>query len=403
MELAKRLSKIKPSPTLAVTALANSLKAQGIDVIGFGSGEPDFDTPQSIKNAAVKALEQGKTKYTPSGGIPELKKAIVEKFKRDNNLEYKISEVTVNCGGKHSFYNLMQVLLNSGDEVIIPAPYWVSYPDIVLLADGVPVIIHTDESTDFKINPKMIEKHITKKTKAIVINSPSNPTGSMYTMDELKAIGEVLKKYDICIVTDDIYEVIVYDNKKFCNIVNAVPELKPKTMVLNGVSKTYSMTGWRIGYMAGDETIIKQVEMIQSQSVSNPTSIAQWAAVEALTGDQSVLNPMLEAFARRREIIVKGLNEIQGIECHNPDGAFYVFPNVKGVYSLPGFKSIKDKYKDAALSSKLSSYLLEEARVAVVPGVAFGSDDNIRLSFATSDKNIIEGLKRIKEAVEKLA
>jgi aspartate aminotransferase len=249
----------------------------------------------------------------------------------------------------------------------------------------------------------MLEKHITKKTKAIVINSPSNPTGAMYTLHELKAIGEVLKKYDICIVTDDIYEVIVYDNKKFYNIVNAVPELKPKTMVLNGVSKTYSMTGWRIGYMAGDETIIKQVEMIQSQSVSNPTSIAQWAAVEALNGDQSVLNPMVEAFARRREIIVNGLNDIPGIECHKPDGAFYVFPNVKGIYSMPGFKSISNKYKDEALSSKLSSYLLEEARVAVVPGVAFGSDDNIRLSFATSDKNIIEGIKRIKEAVEKLA
>lgn len=402
MELAKRLSKIKPSPTLEVTALANSLKAQGVDVIGFGSGEPDFDTPQSIKNAAIKALQEGKTKYTPSGGIPELKKAIVEKFKRDNNLEYKISEVTVNCGGKHSFYNLMQVICNSGDEVIIPAPYWVSYPDIVLLADGIPVIIHTDESTDFKITPEILEKHITNKTKAIVLNSPSNPTGSMYTRDELKAIGEVLKKYDVCIISDDIYEVIVYDNKKFNNIVNVAPELKPKTMVLNGVSKTYSMTGWRIGYMAGDEKIIKKVEMIQSQSVSNPTSIAQWAAVEALNGDQNVLTPMLEAFARRREIMVNGLNDISGIECHKPHGAFYVFPNVKGVYSLPGFKSISNKYNDKALSLKLSSYLLEEARVAVVPGIAFGSDDNLRLSFATSDQNIIEGIKRIKEALEKL-
>ncbi|HOM87343.1 MAG TPA: pyridoxal phosphate-dependent aminotransferase [Spirochaetota bacterium] len=402
MELAHRLKKIKPSATLAVTALANSLKAQGVDVIGFGSGEPDFDTPQSIKDAAIKALVDGKTKYTPSGGIPELKKAIVQKFKRDNNLEYKLSEVTVNCGGKHSFYNLMQVLLNSGDEVIIPAPYWVSYPDIVLLADGTPVVIHTDELTNFKITPEMLKKHINKKTKAVVINSPSNPTGSMYTLDELKALGELLKNYDICIITDDIYESIVYNGNKFYNILNAIPELKSKTMVLNGVSKTYSMTGWRIGYMAGDETIIKQVEMVQSQSVSNPTSIAQWAAVEAIMGDQSFINEMLQAFTRRKEMIVKGLNDINGVECHNPDGAFYVFPNVKKIYQCNGFKHIIDNYKGDSLSSKLSSYLLEEARVAVVPGVAFGSDNNVRLSFATSDKSIIEGLKRIQEAIEKL-
>ena len=402
MELAHRLKKIKPSATLAVTALANSLKAQGVDVIGFGSGEPDFDTPQSIKDAAIKALVDGKTKYTPSGGIPELKKAIVQKFKRDNNLEYKLSEVTVNCGGKHSFYNLMQVLLNSGDEVIIPAPYWVSYPDIVLLADGTPVVIHTDELTNFKITPEMLKKHINKKTKAVVINSPSNPTGSMYTLDELKALGELLKNYDICIITDDIYESIVYNGNKFYNILNAIPELKSKTMVLNGVSKTYSMTGWRIGYMAGDETIIKQVEMVQSQSVSNPTSIAQWAAVEAIMGDQSFIDEMLQAFTRRKEMIVKGLNDINGVECHNPDGAFYVFPNVKKIYQCNGFKHIIDNYKGDSLSSKLSSYLLEEARVAVVPGVAFGSDNNVRLSFATSDKSIIEGLKRIQEAIEKL-
>ena len=402
MELAYRLKKIKPSATLAVTALANSLKAQGVDVIGFGSGEPDFDTPQPIKDAAIKALADGKTKYTPSGGIPELKKAIVQKFKRDNNLEYKVSEVTVNCGGKHSFYNLMQVLLNSGDEVIIPAPYWVSYPDIVLLADGTPVVIHTDELTNFKITPEMLKKHINKKTKAVIINSPSNPTGSMYTLDELKALGELLKNYDICIITDDIYESIVYNGKKFYNILNATPELKSKTMVLNGVSKTYSMTGWRIGYMAGDETIIKQVEMVQSQSVSNPTSIAQWAAVEAIMGNQSFIDEMLQAFTRRKEMIVNGLNEINGVECHNPDGAFYVFPNVKKIYQCNGFKHIIDNYKDDSLSSKLSSYLLEEARVAVVPGVAFGSDNNLRLSFATSDKSIIEGLKRIQEAIEKL-
>ena len=402
MQFSDRILKVKPSPTLAVTALANSLKAKGIDVIGFGAGEPDFDTPQFIKEAAIRAIESGKTKYTPAGGIPELKEAITMKFKRDNNLEYRISEVTVNCGGKHSFYNLMQVLLNKGDEVIIPSPYWVSYPPMVMLAGGKPVIIETTDKTGFKITPDDLKKSITKKTRAVVINSPSNPTGATYNRDELLALAEVLIKYDILIITDDIYEFIIYDNQKFYNLAILSEELKQRTIVLNGVSKTYSMTGWRIGYMACDEAIIKKVEVLQSQSTSNPASISQWAAVEALTGDQSVVNEMLSAFVRRRKLIVDGLNSIPGINCLMPSGAFYVFPNTSGIYKGKDWKSVAEKYKDDFNSTTLSSYLLEEANVAVVPGIGFGSDNYIRLSYATSDENIVKGLERIKGAVEKL-
>lgn len=399
MKFSNRILQIKPSPTLAVTALANSMKAKGIDVIGFGSGEPDFDTPQSIKDAAIRALEAGKTKYTPAGGITELKDAIVMKFMRDNKLEYKSSEVTINCGGKHSFYNLMQVLLNKGDEVIIPAPYWVSYPPIVELADGVPVIIDTTEDTKFKITREQLANSLTRKTRAVVINSPSNPTGSAYTKKELLDLAEVLADRDIVIVTDDIYESIVYDGFEFSNIAQISDELKKKTMVLNGVSKTYSMTGWRIGYMAGDKDIIKKVETIQSQSTSNPTSIAQWAAVDAITGDQTIITEMVHAFARRRKLIVDGLNKIPGFNCLMPDGAFYAFPGISDAYKFDGWKKISKNIQDENNSSKLSTYLLEEAKVAVVPGIAFGSDDHIRLSFATSDTNIIEGLKRIAEAM----
>jgi len=402
MILSDRILKVKPSPTLAVTALANSLKAQGIDVVGFGSGEPDFDTPQFIKDAAIKAIESGKTKYTPAGGIKELKEAVVEKFMRDNNLEYKVSEVTINCGGKHSFYNLMQVLLNDGDEVIIPAPYWVSYPSMVLLAGGNPVIIDSSEETGFKITPEQLKAKITDKTKAVVINSPSNPTGAAYSRKELAALAEVMADKDLVIISDDIYESITYGDFEFCNIANLSDELKKKTIVLNGVSKTYSMTGWRIGYMAGDENIIKKAETLQSQSTSNPASISQWAAQAAITGDQSVINKMLTAFTRRRELIIKGLNEIPGINCIYPDGAFYAFPGLSELYQMKGWERISSKYDGEFNSSKFSSYLLEEARVAVVPGVAFGSDSHIRMSFATSDESIVEGLKRIANAVGKI-
>ena len=402
MELSERILKVKPSPTLAVTALANSLKAQGVDVIGFGSGEPDFDTPVSIKNAAINAIKSGKTKYTPAGGIIELKNAVVEKFKRDNNLTYANSEVTINCGGKHSFYNLMQVILNDGDEVIIPAPYWVSYPSMVSLAGGNPIIVEATEEMGFKITPEQLKNVITAKTKAIVINSPSNPTGAAYSKEELKALGDVVIDKDILLVSDDIYESITYDGFEFYNIASISEEFKKKTIVLNGVSKTYSMTGWRIGYMAGDEKIIKKVETLQSQSTSNPASISQWAAVEALNGDQSVIDEMVVAFTRRRELILNSLNEIPGFNCINPNGAFYAFPGIQGVFELPGWKNLSDKYDDEHNSSKLSSYLLKEANVAVVPGIAFGTDKHLRLSFATSDKNIIEGVKRIKEAINKL-
>ncbi len=402
MKFSKRIGQIKPSSTLAVTALANSLKSKGIDVVGFGSGEPDFDTPDHIKEAAIKAIRDGKTKYTPAGGINELKEAIVYKFKRDNNLQYKTSEVIVNCGGKHSFYNLMQVMLNNGDEVIIPAPYWVSYPAMVMLAGGKPVIIDTNEKNGFKLKPAQIKNAITNRTKAILINSPSNPTGATYTKKELEELVKVLLKYDIPVITDDIYEFFLYSNEKFYNVANLSEELKKRTIVLNGVSKTYSMPGWRIGYMACDEEIIKKIDIIQSQSTSNPTSISQWASIEALKGDQACVHKMLEAFTGRRTIIVEKLNEIPGIECLAPGGSFYVFPNVKGVFKHKGWNAVKKKYGGESNSSILSSYLLEEARVAVVPSLDFGTDSNIRLSFATSGENILKGMVRIKEAISRL-
>ncbi len=402
MKFSERILSVKPSPTLAVTALANSLKAQGIDVIGFGSGEPDFDTPRFIKDAAIRAIESGKTKYTPAGGIPELKEAIAMKFKRDNNLEYSNSEVTVNCGGKHSFYNLMQVLLNGGDEVIIPAPYWVSYPPMVLLAGGNPVIIDTTDEKGFKITPDQLNSAITKRTRAVLINSPSNPTGATYTRAELEALAEILEKKDLLIISDDIYEFILYENRSFYNLAMLSDSLKRKTLVLNGVSKTYSMTGWRIGYIAGDEEIIKKVEILQSQSTSNPSSISQWASVAALTGDQRIVDDMIDAFVRRRKLIVDGLNAIPGIQCINPEGSFYAFPNVQDLYRSKSWESVEKKYGAENRSGTLAAYLLEEANVAVVPGIGFGSDNYIRLSFATSDENITEGIKRIAGAVEKL-
>ncbi|HOK01784.1 MAG TPA: pyridoxal phosphate-dependent aminotransferase [Spirochaetota bacterium] len=402
MKFSDRIQRVKPSPTLAVTAMAAQLQSQGIDVIGFGSGEPDFDTPQNIKEAAIKAINSGKTKYTPSGGIPELKEAVVKKFKRDNNLEYQLSEVIINCGGKHSFYNLIQVIIDDGDEVIIPSPYWVSYPDMVLLAGGKPVFIETDISTGFKIKPQQLEQKITSKTKAVVINSPSNPTGAAYTRHELEELARVLEDKDLIIISDDIYETIVYDGFKFFNIANISEKIKEKTIVLNGVSKTYAMTGWRIGYAAGNSDIIKKMDILQGQSTSNPTTISQWAAVEALSGDQSVLDHMLVAFDRRRNFVVDGLNNIPGLKCYKPEGAFYAFPDCSEVYKLKGWSKVSEKYKDDYKSSSLCAYLMEEARTAVVPGIGFGNDNYFRISFATSDEKLKEGLKRIKEAIEKL-
>lgn len=402
MKFSDRILKVKPSPTMAVSSMAAQLKAKGVDIIAFGTGEPDFDTPKHIRDAAIRAIESGKTKYTPAGGIPELKEAVVKKFKRDNNLEYSQSEVIINCGGKHSFYNLMQVLLNDGDEVIIPSPYWVSYPDMVLLAGGTPVIINTEAVAGFKISPAQLEAAITPKTRAVVINSPSNPTGAAYTFDELKALAALLEKTDVIPISDDIYETILFEGSEFFNIANVSQTMKKRTVVLNGVSKTYAMTGWRIGYMAGEKDLISKIDIIQSQSTSNPTTISQWAAVEALTGDQTVLSDMMVAFERRRNFVVKELNSMPGISCYNPAGAFYAFPGITGIYELKGWKSVFEKYKDQYKSSSLCAYLMEEARTAVVPGIAFGNDSYFRMSFATSDDNLKEGLKRINEALNRL-
>lgn len=397
MKLAARVAKIKPSETLAITAKANALRAEGRDVIGFGAGEPDFDTPENIKSAAIRAIEAGFTKYTPVGGTDELKDAIIAKLKRDNALEYKRSQIVVSCGAKHTLYNLAQALLDAGDEVIIPAPYWVSYPDIVVLAGGTPVIADTLEKDGFKMKPEQLQAAITSRTKAVVINSPSNPTGAAYSPEELKALAAVLLDKEIFVICDDIYEKIIYADFPFANVAQVEPKIKDRTIVVNGVSKAYAMTGWRIGYAAGPEQVIAAIGKIQSQNTSNPASISQKAAVEALNGDQAVVSKMVVEFRKRRDTIVQLLNEIDGVKCLLPEGAFYVFPNVSEIYgrSLQG--------KKITNSTELIDYLLDEANVATVPGAAFGSDSHIRLSYATSLKNIEEGLQRIKNAIAKLS
>jgi aspartate aminotransferase len=396
MKLAERVNKIQPSPTLAIDAKAKALKAQGVDVVGFGAGEPDFDTPVNIKEAAKKAIDAGFTKYTPVGGTDELKDAIIAKMKKDHGLEYSRDEVSVACGAKHSLYNISQALIQEGDEVIIPAPYWVSYPDQVVLAGGTPVFIETDETTAFKITPEQLEKAITGKTKALLINSPCNPTGSSYTVAELEAIGRVCLKHDFMIITDDIYERLVYDGLKFANIVQVLPELKPRTIVVNGVSKTYAMTGWRIGYACGPRELMGAITKMQSQSTSNPTSIAQKAAVEALNGPQDAVAAMVVEFEKRRTYIVERLNAIPGVTCFKSTGAFYVFPNFSVVYG----KSFNGK--KISNSTEFAAYLLEEAKVAIVPGVAFGADRYARLSYAVSMENIKKGLDRIEAAIKNL-
>jgi len=387
MLFAKRVETLKPSATLEITAKANQLKSEGFDVIGFGAGEPDFDTPDNIKQAAVTAINNGKTKYTPVPGIIELRKAVANRFSSDYGVKYDFSEVIVSCGGKHSLFNIFMSILNSGDEVIIPSPYWVSYPAMVELCGGKPVIINSSINEGFKLTPDKLKKAITDKTKAVVINSPSNPTGSSYSEDELKSLVDILKNKDIYIISDDIYYKIIYDNYKFVNAVMLYPDIKDKVIIVNGVSKTYSMTGWRIGFTLANKEIISVMSKIQGQSTSNPTSIAQYAALEAVAGDQSVIKDMVSEFKKRRDFIVKELNEISGVKCYNPEGAFYVFPDISGVI----------KNKNLKGSADFSSKLLDEKKVAVVPGVAFGNDSHIRLSYATSMKNIEEGIKRIKE------
>jgi len=397
VELSNRVQSIKPSPTLAVTARAAKLKAEGKDIIGLGAGEPDFDTPQHIKDAAIAAINKGLTKYTAVGGTPGLKNAIVAKFKRENDFNFEAQQILVSCGGKQSFFNLVLSVINPGDEVIIPAPYWVSYPDIVLIAEGKPVFIHTGIEQNFKISAEQLEAAITPKTKMFVINSPSNPSGAVYTRDELKALGEVLSRHpQILIATDDMYEHILLSNQRFINIVNACPELSPQAIVLNGVSKAYSMTGWRIGYCGGPSHIITAMENIQSQSTSNPSSISQAAAEAALNGDQSCMNPMIAAFKERNIFVTEQLNQIRGVRCLSSEGAFYAFADVR--------QSIDDLYKRNLIGAQndivFSEYLLENAGVAIVPGSAFGCEGYMRLSFATSLENLKQALSRIKNLLK---
>ncbi len=391
IKLSNRVKAVKPSPTLAITARAAQMRAAGKDIIGLGAGEPDFDTPEHIKAAAVKALADGFTKYTAVDGIPSLKKAIIAKFKNDNGLDYQLNQILVSCGGKQSSYNLTQAMINPGDEVIIPAPFWVSYPDMVLLADGVPVIIETTQEQHFKISPTQLRAAITDKTRLIFINSPSNPSGIAYTLEELTTLGDVLKDYpDIIIATDDMYEHILWKQGTFVNILNAHPEFYDRTVVMNGVSKAYSMTGWRIGYAAGPANLIEAMCTIQSQSTSNPTSISQVAAEAALTGDQSFIERMCTEFKQRHDYVVTELNSIDGIECIETDGTFYVFPNVEKL--IARLDNIKDDLD-------FSEYLIEQAGVALVPGSAFGCPGHIRISIATSMKNLQGALERIKKAI----
>lgn len=391
VQLSDRVNNIKPSPTLAVTNRAAELRAAGKNIIGLGAGEPDFDTPDHIKQAAIQALNEGFTKYTAVDGTPALKKAIINKFKNDNGLEYDAKQILVSCGGKQSFFNLSLALLDKGDEVIVPAPYWVSYPDMVIMADATPVIVTTTQEQRFKMTAEQLEAAITEKTRLVVLNSPSNPTGVAYSADELRALGEVLLKHpNVLIATDDMYEHIRFNDEPFVNILNACPELYDRTIVLNGVSKAYSMTGWRIGYAAGPATLIGAMKKIQSQSTSNPTSIAQVAAQAALEGSQDCVAEMVVAFKARHEFVVSTLNAIDGVSCIPADGTFYAFPSFQKIIDND------DRFED---DIALAEFLLTEAGVALVPGSAFGAPGNMRLSFATSMEVLEDALSRISKAL----
>jgi aspartate aminotransferase len=396
MKLGPLTKVLRPSPTLAVTMKAKALQKEGRDIIGFGAGEPDFDTPDNIKAAAIRAIQEGFTKYTPVGGIDEHKDAVIEKLRRHNRLDYKRSQIVVSTGAKHTLFNMAQVLFGRGDEVIVPAPYWVSYPDIVQLADATPVIVDSTEAEGFKLTPAKLKKAVTARTKALILNSPSNPTGAAYAPDELKALAEVLAGTEIIVISDDIYEKIVYDGFVFANMANVSGEMKEKTIVVNGLSKSHAMTGWRMGYAAGPDNVIAAMTEIQSQSTSNPTSIVQKASIEALLGDQSFIPKMVAEFKRRRDTIVAALNAVPGITCATPAGAFYVFPRVAALYGKT--------YRGKAItnSNEFSEFLLEEANVAVIAGGVFGNDEYIRLSYATSMELIVEGTKRIARAVASL-
>ncbi len=392
VQLSDRVNNIKPSPTLAVTNRAAELRAAGKDIIGLGAGEPDFDTPDHIKAAAIQALNEGFTKYTAVDGTPALKKAIIHKFERDNGLKYATNQILVSCGGKQSFFNMSLALINPGDEVIIPAPYWVSYPDMVAIADGIPVIIHTNQENRFKVTPEQLDMAITPKTRLVVLNSPSNPTGVAYSRAELKALADVLLRHPhVLIATDDMYEPILWSEEPFSNIVMACPDLYDRTIVLNGVSKAYSMTGWRIGYAAGPQKLIGAMKKVQSQSTSSPTSISQVAAQVALEGSQDCVKEMVHAFRQRHDFVVAALNDIEGVECIPADGTFYAFPSFhKIIEANPAFTDDID----------LAEFLLTDAGVALVPGSAFGAPGNLRLSFATSMQVLEDAIGRIKKALQ---
>lgn len=399
MQTASRLKRIKPSPTLAVSAKATEMKAQGIDVISLGAGEPDFDTPESIKKAAIAAIERGETKYTPVDGTKALKEAVVNKYARENNLTFSINEVTIGAGGKQVIFNLMLVSLEPGDEVIIPAPYWVSYLDIVNFAEGAPVVVACPEQNNFKLTAQLLESAITPKTKWLFLNSPSNPSGAGYSADELKALADVLLKHEhVNIMSDDIYEHVVYDGFKCINILEVEPRLRERTFLVNGVSKAYSMTGWRIGYGVGRPELIKAISMLQSQSTTNPSSISQAAAVAALNGPQDFIPVNNETFRRRRDFVVSALNQIDGITCKTPEGAFYVFPSMEG---LVGRKTKSGRVINNC--SDFAELLLEQAHVAVVPGIGFGMENYFRISYATSDANLQKALARIADFVSSLS
>ncbi|QBZ83784.1 Aspartate aminotransferase [Hydrogenovibrio crunogenus] len=384
--LSNRVNRVKPSLTLVISAKAAELKRAGKDIISLGAGEPDFDTPDHIKSAGISAIQNGQTRYTAVDGTPELKGAIIEKFKRDNNLTYEMDQILVSSGGKQSFYNLCQGLLNDGDEVVIPAPYWVSYPDMALLAGGEPIIIEADIEQGFKITPEQLKAAITPKTKMVVINSPSNPTGAVYTASELKALGEVLQQYpDIVIASDDMYEHILLNDTPFTNILEVCPELTDRTVVMNGVSKAYSMTGWRIGYAGGPKDLIAAMRKVQSQSTSNPCSISQAASTEALNGPQDCIETMLTEFKKRHEFVVERINEIPGFKCIPAAGAFYAFMDVKEAMKQKGYETDAD----------FATAILEEVEVAAVPGSGFGAEGHLRISFATSMVNLINALDRI--------
>lgn len=396
MRLAERVSRIKPSATLEIAAKAAAMKSEGIDIIGFGAGEPDFDTPENVKKAAIEALKKGYTKYTPVSGINGLKDAIIAKLQRENGLTYNRDEIIVSCGAKHSLYNIAQAMFEEGMEVIISSPYWVSYPELIHLAGATPVIVNTSEEEDFLLTSEKFERAITKRTKALILNYPSNPTGATYDLERLEEIARIAVKHNIYIISDEVYEKLIYTDLRHISIASLGEEIKELTILVNGLSKTYSMTGWRLGYTAGQKTLITAMNNIQSQSTSNPTSFAQYGGIEALNGKQDDVFKMVEEFKKRRDYIVRRLNMMRGISCFNPSGTFYVFPKISYYYGK-NFKGHTIRN-----SMEMTEYLLKEGHVAVVPGTAFGADNYLRLSFATSMKNIEGGLNRIEDALDRL-